>query len=100
MVFEDNIIFSANEQIGGHSIKAYDELSATVAWDVGDGKFEVPIVRGMAYATALYEKMSPKVSIPNMITVNDQTSGQVSGKSLYIILHHSTGNIYLLGYLS
>ena len=81
MVFEDNIIFSANEQIGGHSIKAYDELSVTVAWDVqvADAKFEVLIVRGMAYATALYEKMSPKVTIPNMITVNDQTSGEVSG---------------------
>ena len=92
MVFEDNIIFSANEQIGGHSIKAYDELSVTVAWDVGDGKFEVPIVRGMAYATALYEKMSPKVTIPNMITVNDQTSGQVSGNNVFILLYHSTGN--------
>ena len=95
MVFEDNIIFSANEQIGGHSIKAYDELSVTVAWDVGDGKFEVPIVRGMAYATALYEKMSPKVTIPNMITVNDQTSGEVSGKSAYNILYHSTDNRFI-----
>ena len=86
MVFEDNIIFSANEQIGGHSVTKYDELSVTVSWDVqvADAKFEVPIVRGMAHATALYEKLSPKVTIPNMVTVNDQNSGTVSGKRYYI----------------
>ena len=47
---------------------------------VTDAKFEVPIVRGMGYATALYEKISPKVTLPNMVTVNDQSSGEVSGK--------------------
>ena len=82
MVFEDNVIFSANEQIGSHSVTKYDELSTTVSWSVPvtDAKFEVPIVRGMGYATALYEKISPKVTLPNMITVNDQSSGEVSGK--------------------
>ena len=82
MVFEDNVIFSANEQIGSHSVTKYDELSTTVSWNVPvtDAKFEVPIVRGMGYATALYEKISPKVTLPNMITVNDQSSGEVSGK--------------------
>ena len=86
MVFEENIIFSANEEIGSHSVTKYDELSVTVSWDVqvADAKFEVPIVRGMAYATAFYEKLSPKVTIPNMVSVNDQNSGTVSGiKTLF-----------------
>ena len=96
MVFEENIVFSANEQIGGHSVTKYDELSVTVSWDVqvADAKFEVPIVRGMAYATALYEKLSPKVTIPNIVTVNDQNSGTVSGIKTIIKCFRTFTNQY------
>merc|ERR1712223_540646 len=50
---------------------------------------EVPVVRGMAHATALYEKLSPKVTIPNMVTVNDQNSGTVSGSRFEIKLNNN-----------
>ena len=76
MVYEDNIIFSANEEVGSHSITKYDELSVTVSWNgpTLDAKFETPVVRGMAYASVLYEKLSPKITIPNLIAVNAQAN--------------------------
>ena len=81
MTYHRGIILSANEQLGSHSVIKYDELSATVSWSGPDPdiKFEAPLVRGMAYASVLYEKLAPKLIIGNLVSVNGETNGQVSG---------------------
>ena len=57
MAFVDNLIMSAAEEIGGHSIKSYDELSVTVGWN----GLEAPVVRGMPYATMKYDGKTPSL---------------------------------------
>ena len=31
---EDNLVLGATEQLGGHEVTGYDELSVTVTWQV------------------------------------------------------------------
>ena len=57
MAFVDNLIMSASEDVGGHSVNSYDELSVTVGWN----GLEAPIVRGMPYATMKYREKTPRL---------------------------------------
>ena len=52
----DNLVMSAQENLGGHELASYDELSVTMSWANG---FEAPIVRGMPYATIFYTGLTP-----------------------------------------
>ena len=57
MAFVDNLILSASEDVGTHSVTSYDELSVTVGWN----GLEAPIVRGMPYATMKYNERTPSL---------------------------------------
>ena len=57
MAFVDNLIMSATENVGAHSVNSYDELSVTVGWN----GMEAPIVRGMPYATVKYNGKTPSI---------------------------------------
>ena len=57
MAFVDNLIMSATENVGTHSVNSYDELSVTVGWN----GMEAPIVRGMPYATMKYRGKTPSL---------------------------------------
>lgn len=67
--FEDTLAFGAHElgrtTAATHTIVSHDALSVSVAWEVGGSpgaQMLTPLVRGMAYATAEYKKMTPTVS--------------------------------------
>ena len=60
----DNIILSASEGLGSHQVRDYDELSVTVEWSAG---LEAPVVRGMPYATVLYENLTPAIKFGHAV---------------------------------
>ena len=57
MSFVDNLIMSAAEDVGAHSVNSYDELSVTIVWN----GLEAPVVRGMPYATMKYNEKTPSL---------------------------------------
>ena len=66
MGFADNLIMSAQEGPGTHTVTAYDELSVTVGW--AENGMVAPIVRGMPYATVKYTGLTP--SLRYLIVIN------------------------------
>ena len=60
----DNIVLSASEGLGSHHVRDYDELSVTVRWSAG---LEAPVVRGMPYATVLYENLTPAIKFGHAV---------------------------------
>ena len=82
MMYEDNVIFHATEGLGKRTVAQFDEFSATLSWETtsSGAKFIAPVVRGMAYATVVYTKLTPQLTFVNMVSVNGMTRGQVSGK--------------------
>ena len=75
------VLFGAKEELGKRTVDQSDELSATLSWATtsNGGKFIAPIVRGMAYATVVYEKLTPVMTFQDMVSVNGKRRGQVSG---------------------
>merc|ERR1739838_679705 len=78
-------IMSASENLGNHQVTKYDELSVTVTWMPGGAKFETPVVRGMPYATVLYENMTPSLRFGGAVL---SPSGQVSGTRFEVTLNN------------
>ena len=76
---------SANENLGGHQVSKYDELSVTATWMPGGGKFETPVVRGMPYTTVFYENLTPVLTFGGAVL---SPSGQVSGKRFEVTLNN------------
>jgi len=65
--FDDTLAFGATEMAHSsgatHEIEAHDGLSVTVAWSAGgSGRMSTPLVRGMPYATAIYEHLTPLIT--------------------------------------
>jgi len=81
MAFVDNLIMSAAEDVGAHSVKSYDELSVTVGWN----GLEAPIVRGMPYATVKYSGKTPSLRFGGAVM---SPSGQVSGTRFEVTLNN------------
>ena len=77
----NNVLFGADEKLGKRNVDQSDEFSATLSWATPSdgGKFVAPIVRGMAYATVVYEKLTPVLTFQDMVSVNGKRRGQVSG---------------------
>ena len=74
---------AAQENIGNHQVTKYDELSVTVTW-MG-GRFETPIVRGMPYATVMYDNLTPSLRFGGAVL---SPSGQVSGEKIEVTLNN------------
>jgi endo-1,3(4)-beta-glucanase len=74
------IILGANEAFSGHVASSWDPLSVTVRYTAGSGTMSTPVVYGMAYGTALYDGLTPKISSPGGIAgVNGMVSGSAQG---------------------
>ncbi|MDB4938188.1 MAG: uncharacterized protein JWP87_5160 [Labilithrix sp.] len=66
-----DIALGASVDFTGHRIVARDDVSATIAFEAGAGKMTTPIVEGMAYVSAHYDKLIPVLSSEHAIlTVN------------------------------
>lgn len=81
-----DLTLRASEAISTRYIKSYDQLSATLRWNVdGSHYMEAPVVRGMAYSTMIYTALTPVFETANtdyhaIATVNGSApSGTVSG---------------------
>ena len=55
---------SAQEDLGGHEVTKYDDLSVTISWANG---FDAPIARGMPYATIVYNGLTPVMKFGHAI---------------------------------
>jgi len=84
------VVLGANEAFSGHAVTSWDQLSVTVTYKTGSGSMATPIVYGMAYATALYDGVTPKLSIPVGVgTVNGMASGTVTGTRFDLLLKNN-----------
>ena len=45
---EDNLVLGATEQLGGHQVTGYDELSVTVTWQVSQGEVTLHVATATA----------------------------------------------------
>jgi len=85
------VVLSASEAFTGHTVTSWDPLSVTVNYKAANGSLSAPIVYGMAYATGLYDGITPKISLPvGLGTVNGMpASGSVTGTRFELKLNNS-----------
>lgn len=70
-----DISLGASVDFTRHQVVARDDVSATLAFEAGAGRMTSPIVEGMAYVTAHYEKLVPVLSSEHAIlTINGGTA--------------------------
>jgi len=81
--FHDNVIMSSTEGAGAHYVTAYDELSVTIAWEVG---LSSPLVRGMPYVTMFYDNKTPQLTFEGAVL---SPSGSVSGQRFEVSLNNN-----------
>lgn len=89
-VFLHNLSFSSVEPLKDHALAGYDLLSVTVNWrGSGGGRMQAPLVRGMPYATMLYEGLTPRLATQHVIlSVNDESRSPVTGRRFKIALNN------------
>ena len=72
LAYADDLIMSAEEDLGVRKLDKYDDMSATMSWA---GGLKTAIVRGMPYATVWYENIIPKLTfgspILSLVVEND-----------------------------
>jgi len=75
------VVLGASEAFSAHTITSWDALSVTLKYTAAGGAMTTPIVYGMAYASSLYDGITPKISLPvGLQSVNGMPSGSnVSG---------------------
>lgn len=90
-VFENDMEFSMTDSIATETITEIDEFSFHLQLTGPTlGTLTFPIVRGMAYVTAIYENTTPRISTQHAIlSVNDVSieSGETSGTVFEIELN-------------
>ena len=59
LAYTDDLVMSAEEDLGVRKLDKYDDMSATMSWA---GGLRTAIVRGMPYATVWYENIIPKLT--------------------------------------
>ncbi len=89
-----DLTLAATESIATQYVKSYDQLSATLRWNVdGSHYMESPVVRGAAYVTMRYTALTPVFSTSNtdyhaIATVNGSApSGTVSGTKFKLTIN-------------
>lgn len=89
-----DLTLRANESIATRYISAYDQLSATLRWNVDTTHYmEAPVVRGMAYSTMRYTALTPVFETANtdyhsIASVNGSApSGTISGTKFKIVIN-------------
>ena len=80
----DVVSLGAHEDPSGRKIFKHDMLSVTVRWSAGSGHFDVPLVRGSPYATALYTRVTPELKFASggVLKVDGTAPGEGSARSV------------------
>lgn len=89
-----DLIFGATETITSRYLDRYDQLSATLRWNVDATHYmEAPVVRGMPYVTMRYTALTPSFTTDNtdyhsIATINGSApSGTVSGTKFKLTIN-------------
>jgi len=73
LAYVDNLVMSAQEDLGDRTVTKYDDLSVTMTWQNG---IQAPIVRGMPYATVFYNNLTPALTFGHAVMAFTQASEQ------------------------
>lgn len=89
-VFNHDISFETVEALSGRAVADHDLLSVTMRWQgAGSAAMTAPIVRGMPYATMVYEGLTPRIESAHAITsVNMGAASPVMGDRFEIDLNN------------
>lgn len=96
-VFERDVAFGATEALGVRVVTGYDDLSVTLRWPAASGgSLVAPIVRGMAYVTAKYDRLTPTIgSAHAILTVDGAPPAATTGERFVVATNDgSTWVIY------
>ncbi len=76
-VFTRDVALQTTEPLASRGLSSRDSLSATMRWtNAGGGSLVAPLVRGMPYVTAIYDKLTPKVgSVHAIVSIEGGSSG-------------------------
>merc|ERR1712117_1007868 len=86
MEFVDNWIVGATEDLGTRALVKRDHFSATMKYQNG---LELPLVRGMPYATFKYTGLTPSLNTIHVIdSINGATESTVTGSKFNIELNN------------
>ena len=86
MGFLDNWVVGATEDLGTRALSKRDHFSATMNYQNG---LEIPLVRGMPYATFKYTGLTPTLTTIHVIlSVNGGTEGEATGTKFNIELNN------------
>jgi len=81
------LVLGASEAFSTHTATSWDPLSVTLSFNAGAGTLVTPVVYGMAYATGIYNGITPKLSAPlGLSSVNGMTSGNAQGTRFELAL--------------
>lgn len=88
-VFNHDLSFGATEAIISRAVTAHDLLSFTAEWNAGAGTMTAPVVRGMPFATMVYDALTPKLETAHTIlSVNGSQTSPVSGDAFSLALNN------------
>eukprot|EP00002_Diphylleia_rotans_P003838 TRINITY_DN1271_c0_g1_i1.p1 TRINITY_DN1271_c0_g1~~TRINITY_DN1271_c0_g1_i1.p1 ORF type:complete len:733 (-),score=162.35 TRINITY_DN1271_c0_g1_i1:87-2285(-) len=99
-VFLYNMGLGATEAVTSRKVTAFDMFSANLKMTNSQGSIDFPLVRGMAYVTALYNRLSPMIFTQHAIlSVNGAPTGSapfVGNKFKVSINNGQTWLIYFI----
>jgi endo-1,3(4)-beta-glucanase len=86
-MYQDNLVLGALAPLSDRALTAHDELSVTMSWQAGNGtSLSAPLVRGMPYASVMYDGLRPRVATPHAITsVNGQAPGVTVDGTRFVV---------------
>ncbi len=83
------VVLGAAEGFSAHTVSSWDALSVTLKYTAAGGSMSAPVVYGMAYATGLYDGVTPKISLPvGLGMVNGMASGGAQGTRFELSLNN------------
>ena len=83
------VVLGAAEAFSSHAVTSWDPLSVTVTYKAAGGSMAVPVVYGMAYASGLYDGVTPKISLPvGLGSVNGMPPGSATGTRFELKLNN------------
>ncbi len=88
--FLENISFRCREGFNGKKLRSYSKFSATLRYTTANSNayMDTPLVRGMAYVTAIYSNLSPVINtIHAILSINGQgaTQGQAVSGTKFVL---------------
>jgi endo-1,3(4)-beta-glucanase len=93
--------FGATEGIASRKITSFDLFSVNIQMTSGQGSIDFPMVRGMAYVTAIYNRLTPVVFTQHAIlSVNGAPVGSAPfyGNKFKLVLNN--GQTWLVYFIN